>query len=637
MKVEFLLFFGKKSGQEAVTSPSRFSIYRHATTLSELGAHTAQAYIWTRDNFWKCLRQISISHLPHESKKNSSVVERGDSVDLVFCAFRAVVDVAFNNADMDVALLLAREITRVMAIPEHSHGACRVSVLKDPQQIQDSSLPSSCLGKYTSTDALVLQLASWMKGNKDILGGSIEMDGKSERRYRDALEGRLWFVDGNVRMICSSAATSIRFFPETATVEAQLEVIFDCVEVRLSKEEKYLSGEVRKWLYTTVSSQMRCSALTCFACLPPTLASVVKRLPRSLLNESLCYHLVYSPVRYSLEDRPSLNDKRSGSFVVVRPFASQATLEKGGNYSGDLSKGEEHIINKETETFDVVRCELEATHLHNRAVRTPIEPLPSFLYRLLLDEASVPLSLFSRSVQWCFGGSSQENLEEIRLGIHISYALERWRRHLEESLHESLTLNSCTFSKSAVIGIVSGLLAQAKSQLQKILDSCFPNNLSENYRRAIMAPYPVNYSFVVHPRVYGSDSQKDESTTKSAARQYFKFFDKAMMEMSSYHEKGNENDECILDEEEERETSMSSITSGNTKSRGSTFSESDAIRDNAEEVEQLFFDDLHLTKSGAVLASSSSGPIKMDKNAIRNVIVNPLFTNSISFFADCND
>lgn len=622
MKVELLIFWRQKKCQQTVGSPSRFSIYRQAAKLSGLAAYTIQAYVWTKDNFWSCLRQISITPC--------------NAGDFVYYAFRAVVDVAQSNDDVDVLLLLGREITRVMHIPAHTHVACRVSLLKESLVGCKYRVPNLLSSTSMFTDILLLQLADQIEENRDFLEDLLQENGVTEWDYHYALQGRLWFVNGDVRIVASELANSVCYFPAKATVEAEIEKFFECIVAALSVQEKYLSEEIQKWLDSTVSPQMRWCAVTCFALLPPVLASVVKQLPRSLLYECLRHHLVRFPLRYKLESNILLLEKEELPCVIVTSPVPQTLLGEHLYYSNPSMKEEDLTMEKENQTLKDVQSEMNIIHAHNRAARTPLERLPSYLYELLLGETPLPSSsFFSENVKLCFAGASEEHAKEVKLGLQISFAMERWRRYLHKSPQEEPFSDTGALDKNAVISILSNLQNQAKTLLETSIDPSFPKEVSAKYRQIIMAPYPVKYIPPLQKKGIRISSQEDMCRKKRTTLDYAKVFEKAMWETSAKDGEGRGKDKSK--EEREEEASISSSSSNRSTSWSTTSSETVSVEDHLEEVEKLFFDDLHFTTPTATTEKSLKESKKVDKNALKEVIENPLFSNSIQFLADCKE
>lgn len=641
MKIEVLLIWRQNRAQKSATCPTRYSIFHQTSKLSEHGAYTTHAYAWTKDNFWNCLRNVFISSGENIGKDEKSIgVQPGNCSSSTYSAFRAVVDVAYNEEDRNVLLLLGREITRVMHTPGYCSIACRVSLVRESERGTSQNSEKLLPWNLACTDILLVHIALHIRGGKDFLRTLASADNATGLEFHNAMQGRMWFINGQVRVVSSAVGASIRFTQATQTLEGKVDDLFDGAEAILTGEEQHLSGEIVKWLLGTISSQMRYSARVCFAFLPPVLAAVVKGLTRSLLQECLCYHLIDFPVRYTLQFHPVVGKKKEVSSVMVNPLVSQTSLWASESSSGFFFTDEKCCSMKaENKILGKVQEEVTASHVHTRAVRTPVEALPVYLYYLLLRETSLAPSLFlSTSFSFSCDSVPVDYLDEVRMGIQISYALERWKQFLQK--REKATIYRCcsTSSNKLVSNILLKILEEAKSQLQVFIDPKFPETVSEKYRRFIMAPYPLTFSPVLQLNSISTASQNKESLENIAVKQHFAEFDKAMMK-TCFERVGNdsEEDELNIDEIGKEDVSIAS-----SESRGSSTWEvmsldSRSIRDDREEVENIFFDDLHLATAETKEDPASEDSIKLDVEVVKNVVINPIFTNSIKRFVEKND
>lgn len=565
MKVE-ILFIGKKL-RSSSESPSRYSIYRTTLRHSEFSVYATNAYGWVCDDLWSNFQSLKL----------------GESMrpDMTY-AYRAEVDVGYSASDVDVLLSLTREISRTTAL------SCRMSIIPDKSEKSEKNV-----------DVLLLQLADAIDTESDLRSELLEQYQCTDGDYLEVLTGRLWLVEGNVRILSGpSTATVVAYHSSNgAQLDGSYDTIFGIPEF-LNSSEQSLSEHLQGWI-ENVSHQMRFSCVSFAAYVSPLLSLALKRFPSCALRQCLLHHLVYLPLRSASIGQFSASE-RINAFSLVPAFEPGAQWEAESVLSLEQEK---EIVLKEQKMFDSVRDEIEITRINQRGVRTPLQHVPRFLYELLLDDNLPYLSEKGIDV-------SDTRVEaEWRMGARISFAMERWRYRLSANS----VLRHCGehIPCSSYWGCLLKVYDEAKKQVEKILGSEYSIEKMEHFRRLAMRPYPLDFHFVIP--VLGTE--EFNGVQKNISLNPFRRFEDAMFQL------------------DETNSSYSAQLGDGTSSSSDNEAQDPALSEVLGELEEVFFDDLNLTVSKVGDNETTS----LNETAVANVVDNKLFRNALKIIGEEND
>lgn len=579
MKVEILLV-GKHTN---VHPPSRYALYRKTLRSSESSVYATHSYIWTNDSFWGSLREVPV----HEDG---------------LYAYRGEVDVAFNDGDADVLLMLGKAITYAVG-----DLVCRVSIITETPLLH-------------TKDVLLLHLADSLEDERFHLD-FLEWARESEWSYHKGLEGRLWLGRGQVRLLSATAKTIV-FNPKSNSLEGDFQPICSLLAHLgdVSKQEKFLSDSLHQWVIHELDVKMRQSAVSLFVRLPPLLAGVIRDIPSPLLYRCLLDHLIYFPTIIGGPDVQ--HSKPTVEEWYVRPLCEPHT--RWASASGrleHLSYQEEYEISqKETSTFQRVYNELCTTQINNRMVRVPIVNLPSYIF-LLLRSDSFPSSF---CIPECKDESAfdqrRSQINELVLGAKISFAMERWR-YANSPSHGEMPIIGRAKANREDWQVMSNSFENVQSKLNHCLESksnssSLFNDGLESFRKDVMHPYPVDYPIsLISNAPLEELLGRVEDDGDSAGKDLFERFDSAM------------RNRC----QDEGKVSSSSSTDLNTSETSSSY-HSSVVDEVLDEMSDVFFDELHVTE-GSTRSQNGSG-VNVDRSAVNGIVDNPLFLNVIQSLAD---
>eukprot|EP00796_Vickermania_ingenoplastis_P005961 gene5961-4270_t len=543
---------------------SRCSLHGVTTKSSEHAVYASNAYVWTRESFWDKVSEVDV-----------------DGFD-GFCCFRADVDVAFSSGDLDVLILLARDVSAAMP-----GWTSRVSIVPEDPGTE-------------SIDAILLQLSEKIEENTEFRDAVLERSGEMECGYEKNLQGRFWFVNGEVR-IMPPFVKSILFDKDAKRVQGALNSLFP---LRLTPwpEEECLSLELDRWVQDELSPQMRMSSVTVSALLPPAMGAVFKMIPRCIVRECLLHHLLYFPLSVKHEECDSTSPSRK--LEISYHYGSRW----GDSLNGVVCEDEKSIVNMESQWIKRVEDEVKQTRFENRQVRIVVENLPRYLMHLMHQDSL--FRSFRSAMPSGDGGNSRfpeflgsdEKWNEEALGTLLSVAMTRWKQALAGSIYPS---HQYFYASRQLL---FHLVQQALNAAQKRLDRTVSSNWEEGFlkfRRYLMLPYPIGFSPSPSSQHAGTAIEKkfkSSATSRRAPNSTFQQFDSIMME-------GEES---------------TSSSSSDYRSNSSMSATDESTTEVLEELEGIFFDDLHLSKSDNGLNSRD-----VDTVAAREVLQNRHFGNTL--------
>lgn len=601
MKVEVLLI-GKRTGSHP---PSRYTLYRKTLRESESSVYATHSYVWTRDSFWGNLVEVPISC---------------DSD--AFYAYRGEIDVAFNDGDADVILMLGKAIT--LAVEDL---VCRVSIIADVPLLH-------------SPDVLLLHLADALE-EKHFHLHFLEWANETEWSYHKGLEGRLWFNKGQVHLMSPTAKT-ISFDSKSNSLTGDFQPVFSVLSRRadISVYEKMLSDAVDQWIRRELETTMRQSAVSLFVRLPPVLAGVITDLPPALLKECLLDHLLNFPVVIDCEFNDThVKDCLYVEKCFVRPQCEPHThwCSRSARRAHLSLEDEQKITERETATLQYVYNELLTTYSSNKIVRVPILSLPTYIF-ILLKNDSFPSNMLddlcnkSTSVQ--NDPSKRKQLEEeIALGAKICFAMERWR-----CANSGETPITGRREKSSVE--VCNRLAGSFQKIHKLLNEKYCQSLSsssslsmdrfDHFRKKVMYPFPLEYPISiisnapVEELLFGKVTDKGRESNK---KNVFERFDSVMQHLGN-HQHG-----------ESRSSSSSSTVSSSEYESVETCSRSSSrhstvVNEVLDEMNQVFFDELHLTEEVHHSNEFQGRGVNVDEGTVGGIVDNKMFLNALQSLAD---
>lgn len=596
MKVEILLI-GKNPRISQV--PSRYDIYRETLRDSEFAQYATHSFRWTLHSLWGSLRNVSF--VSDDSLAANIVNE--------YYAYRGEVEVGLDDFNVDVLVCMGSIISA--AIP---NMACRIVISPSSHGL----LPTQS-GHWGTSDPLLFHLGRCIERTPEFRSNVLQLADVTEWNYHKELEGRLWFVQGTIRIL-PNAFKDVCFhrFQKVHLPSVELlRVLFALGP--LAKEENALTREFNEWLEKVALLKMRQAAVTFCISLTPVIAGVVKHMPAHLLHECLLYHLVTAPTL----DVPPLAPREKESQTGEHNLRPHDALQ--GNGSRLL----------ESNSLEAAREELKNAEQLDRMVRSVVVDLPRYFYDLMQRDPCAH-SGEHREGKEIKGGAaaSPTNNEheadfidgrqiEKKLGACLTAALVRWQSFLADDAFPVINSQSRTQKRRSCYSfynkVLRDLYRRARAKVDRLLLGAVSSEAFEKYRRKILYPYPPKFQPApIKPWVAVMDEPSEAPVEDLQGLSLFHRFDKTMLE----EDDDEKSDSC------ETVSTYTSHSSADTSS--SCQGNDEEIDETRKELESIFFEDLHLVNSHGKGAKPSS----LDQDAVTGIVKNSMFSNTIKLIAD---
>jgi len=389
------------------------------------------------------------------------------------------LEVGGNTADVDVLLLLLCELSEAL-------DGLALRLLQIPPAEGDAGSEGCGVAAGREDPLLAAVGPALEEGRPAVLDAYLRRWGVGEHEYHEALAGRLWLRSAEVVVVPAGQMA------ESAVACAAR------VAAGLRKAQwpsvPELTSEVQRWALR-VEAAMAESWHTPVVAVPPLMGLFLRQLPRPLLHEGLLYHSVNNALCIAPGTSGQQQEQSSTSVVPASYWRAPVGRRLGAMEA--LSIAEE-----ESRELSSLGAQYEELLTQRRYVRVALPCLPRYLFVLILC-CGLPSLLRQRLAKAYRAGAAADvadvedagaTVEEVLLGVTVSWALLRWQRYLRSNPLSFPVTAAHRVHQRAVV--VRRIYQECVTELHRRLPSCTAmagGTALRSLQRRLGRPYPTEY------------------------------------------------------------------------------------------------------------------------------------------------